>query len=83
VWYRSEGTVSVQSWTRVSRTLLFWAAFVLTRPLGATLGDSLDKPVSEGGLHLSRLYASLALLAFMAICVRVVPQRPAAEGAPA
>lgn len=70
-------------WTRASRTFLFWAAFVLTRPLGATLGDFLDKPVSEGGLHLSRLYASLALLAFMAVCVRLVRQRPAVQGAAA
>jgi uncharacterized membrane-anchored protein len=70
-------------WTRVSRTALFWAAFVLTRPLGATLGDFLDKPVSEGGLHLSRFYASLVLLAFMAGCVHFIPQRPAARGAAA
>ena len=63
--------------TRVSHTLLFWAAFVLTRPLGATLGDFLDKPLSQGGLHLSRLYASLALLGCMTLCVLVVPQRPA------
>jgi uncharacterized membrane-anchored protein len=75
--------VALYFWTRASRTLLFWAAFVLTRPLGATLGDLLDKPVSEGGLHLSRLYASLALLTFMAICVRLVPQRPAAQRAAA
>lgn len=67
-------------WTRISHTLLFWAAFVLTRPLGATVGDFLDKPVSQGGLHLSRLYASLVLLAFMAVCVRLLPQRPAAPG---
>ena len=64
-------------WTRVSRTLLFWLAFVLTRPLGATLGDFLDKPVSQGGLHLSRFYASAALILFMAICMRFVQQRPA------
>lgn len=64
-------------WTRISRTLLFWAAFVLTRPLGATLGDFLDKPIKEGGLHLNRLYASLLLLVFMALCVRFVPQRAA------
>jgi uncharacterized membrane-anchored protein len=68
-------------WTRVSHTLLFWMAFVLTRPLGATLGDFLDKPVSEGGLHLSRLYASAALVVFMAACLRFVPQRPAGKGA--
>jgi uncharacterized membrane-anchored protein len=75
--------VALYYWTSISRTLLFWAAFVLTRPLGATLGDLLDKPVSEGGLHLSRLYASLALLAFMAACVLLIPQRPAAQGAAA
>jgi uncharacterized membrane-anchored protein len=68
-------------WTNVSRTFLFWAAFVLTRPLGATLGDFLDKPLAQGGLNLSRLYASLVLLAFMAVCVRLIPQRPAAPGA--
>ena len=70
-------------WTSVSRTLLFWAAFVLTRPLGATLGDFLDKPLAQGGLNLSRLYASLVLLAFMLVCVKMIPQRPAAPGAAA
>ena len=68
-------------WTRISRTALFWLAFVLTRPLGATLGDLLDKPVSQGGLHLSRLYASVVLVVLMAFCVRVFPQRPAGRGA--
>jgi uncharacterized membrane-anchored protein len=67
-------------WTRVSRTLLFWLAFILTRPLGATVGDFLDKPHSAGGLELSRLYASLALLAFMVLCVWVLPQRAARAG---
>lgn len=67
-------------WTSLSRTLLFWVAFVLTRPLGATLGDFLDKPVAQGGLNLSRLYASVVLLAFMALCLKVIPQRPAAAG---
>jgi uncharacterized membrane-anchored protein len=66
-------------WTRISRTALFWAAFVLTRPLGATLGDFLDKPLSQGGLHLSRFYASAALLLFMTVCVRLLPQRPATK----
>jgi uncharacterized membrane-anchored protein len=65
-------------WTKVSHTLLFWAAFILTRPLGATVGDFLDKPVAQGGLHLSRLYASAALLLFIGACVVVIPQRPAA-----
>jgi uncharacterized membrane-anchored protein len=64
-------------WTRLSRTALFWAAFVLTRPLGATLGDFLDKPASQGGLELSRLYASLALLVFLMSCIAVFPQRAA------
>lgn len=64
-------------WTRVSHTLLFWLAFVLTRPLGATVGDFLDKPHSAGGLELSRLYASLALLAVMVVGVLVLPQRAA------
>ncbi|WP_232519296.1 COG4705 family protein [Caballeronia insecticola] len=53
----------------LSRTLLFWAAFVLTRPLGATLGDFFDKPVAEGGLAVSRLSASLILSAFMLVCL--------------
>ncbi|MCB2071371.1 MAG: hypothetical protein KDF67_18030, partial [Ottowia sp.] len=56
-------------WTRVSRTLLFWAAFVLTRPLGAVVGDFLDKPVTAGGLALSRYSASAALLAFMVAAI--------------
>jgi uncharacterized membrane-anchored protein len=64
-------------WTRLSRTLLFWAAFVLTRPLGATVGDFLDKPTSQGGLQLSRLYASLALLAFLALSLFLFRQGPA------
>ena len=67
-------------WTRVSRTVLFWAAFVLTRPLGATVGDFLDKPLAQGGLQLSRLYASLALVVVMALCVLMFPQRAARAG---
>lgn len=62
-------------WARISHTLLFWMAFILTRPLGATLGDLLDKPVAEGGLHVSRLYASLLLLIFIVACVVLIPQR--------
>lgn len=62
-------------WSKVSRTGLFWAAFVLTRPLGATLGDLLDKPISSGGLALSRFYASALLLAFVVGCVLLIPQR--------
>jgi uncharacterized membrane-anchored protein len=63
--------------SRISRTAIFWAAFILTRPLGATLGDLLDKPISQGGLQISRLYASLILVGFMALCVVLIPQRPA------
>lgn len=63
--------------TRVSRTLLFWLAFVLTRPLGAVVGDWLDKPVAAGGLALSRLGASAALLAFIVALLVLFRQRPA------
>jgi uncharacterized membrane-anchored protein len=62
-------------WTRMSRTALFWAAFVLTRPLGAVVGDFLDKPVHAGGLDLSRYGASAALMAFMIACIIIFPQR--------
>lgn len=55
--------------TRVSKTLLFWAAFVLTRPLGAVVGDFLDKPLSSGGLDLSRFTASIVLLVVILGCV--------------
>ncbi|MEX3952449.1 hypothetical protein AB4Y40_32400 [Paraburkholderia sp. EG287B] len=64
-------------WPRVSRTALFWFAFVLTRPLGATLGDLLDKPVADGGLHFSRFYASALLMIFIVGCIVVLPQRAA------
>jgi len=62
-------------WTKISRTILFWIAFVLTRPLGAVLGDFLDKPLSAGGLALSRYLASAALLAFILACLAIFPQR--------
>ena len=62
-------------YTSVSRTLLFWAAFILTRPLGATVGDFLDKPIANGGLALGRFSASAVLVAFMVACVLVLPQR--------
>jgi uncharacterized membrane-anchored protein len=72
--------------TNVSRVTLFRAAFILTRPLGATVGDFLDKPVSQGGLALSRPLASLVLAIFIIICVFVLPQRagkhPAGEPDP-
>ncbi len=62
---------------KVSPTALFWAAFILTRPLGAVLGDFLDKPVAKGGLELSRYSATAALLAFIAACIIFFPQRAA------
>lgn len=65
--------------SRLSRTALFWAAFILTRPLGAVLGDFLDKPLDHGGLALSRFAASGALFAFMAIAMLVFPQRAASK----
>jgi uncharacterized membrane-anchored protein len=63
-------------WTRVSRTALFWAAFILTRPLGATVGDFLDKPRSHGGLDMSRPLASAIIGAFLLGCLLLLPQRP-------
>lgn len=62
---------------KASPTLLFWAAFILSRPLGAVLGDFLDKPLAQGGLALSRTSATLALLGFIVICIAAVPQRAA------
>lgn len=61
-------------WTTLSRALLFWAAFILTRPLGAVLGDFLDKPHAQGGLALSRYSASAVLLLVIVGCVRAFPQ---------
>ncbi|MCJ2071762.1 hypothetical protein MKK75_23670 [Methylobacterium sp. J-030] len=61
--------------TQVSRVLLFWAAFILTRPLGATVGDFIDKPVAEGGLNLSRPLASAVLATLIAAAVVLLPQR--------
>jgi uncharacterized membrane-anchored protein len=62
-------------WTGISRTLLFWGAFILTRPLGATLGDLLDKPLEDGGLAISRFYATAILAAVILACVVFLPQR--------
>jgi uncharacterized membrane-anchored protein len=61
--------------TSLSRTLLFWAAFILTRPLGATLGDWLDRPLDNGGLAFSRFYATAILAAVIIACVALLPQR--------
>ena len=63
--------------TNISRTLLFWAAFILTRPLGATLGDLLDKPLDDGGLAFSRFYASAILAAIIIACVAFFRNAPA------
>ncbi len=62
-------------YTNVSRTLLFWSAFILTRPLGATVGDLLDKPVANGGFALSRFYASALLAAFIIAGIVFLPRR--------
>ncbi|MCH7305303.1 MULTISPECIES: hypothetical protein [Acinetobacter] len=64
-------------WTKISRTFLFWSAFVLTRPLGAVLGDFLDKPLDHGGLDLSRFGASFVLLAFILVCLVFFKSKPA------
>jgi uncharacterized membrane-anchored protein len=69
------GVVGLYRWSSVSRVLLFWAAFILTRPLGATVGDFLDKPVADGGLALSRPIASAVIAFVIVICLLVLPQR--------
>jgi uncharacterized membrane-anchored protein len=63
--------------TKISRTWLFWSAFIVTRPLGAVVGDFLDKPLSNGGLALSRYSASAALLIIIVMCIAFFPQKPA------
>ena len=65
--------------TSISRTALFWAAFVLTRPLGAVVGDFLDKPLASGGLALNRYSASATLLAFVMGCILLFPQRASSK----
>ena len=62
-------------WTKISRTALFWAAFILTRPLGAVVGDFLDKPIAKGGLDLSRYSASATLIVIIVACILLFPQR--------
>lgn len=69
-------------WTEISRVFLFWAAFILTRPLGATVGDFLDKPMNHGGLALSRPLATAAILAAIVVLVLVLPQRPGRHPGP-
>ncbi len=72
------GIAGLYYWTKISRTGLFWAAFILTRPLGAVVGDFLDKPISKGGLELSRYSASAALIVVIVICI-VLFKHKAAE----
>lgn len=66
-------------WTHVSRVLLFWAAFILTRPLGATVGDFFDKPLDQGGLNVSRPLATAIIGVFIIVCILVIPQRAGAH----
>lgn len=66
-------------WTRVSRARLFWAAFILTRPLGAAVGDFLDKPVAKGGLDFSQPLASAVLAAGIVVLILALPQRAGAH----
>jgi uncharacterized membrane-anchored protein len=67
-------------WTKISHTILFWAAFILTRPLGAVVGDYMDKPIAQGGLALSRYSASAALLVFIIACLFIFKHRAAKQG---
>jgi uncharacterized membrane-anchored protein len=67
----------------VNRVFLFWAAFILTRPLGATVGDFLDKPVAAGGLDLSRPIASAVLAIAIILLILILPQRPGGHPAQA
>ena len=70
---------AVYFWTNISRTALFWAAFILTRPLGAVVGDFLDKPINAGGLALSRYLASASLIVLIIGCILIFPQQAAKE----
>ncbi|MDP9097148.1 MAG: hypothetical protein M3N26_11465, partial [Pseudomonadota bacterium] len=67
--------------TSLSRPILFWAAFILTRPLGATVGDFLDKPIANGGLNLDRTLASALLGAAVIALVSFLPQRAGGHSA--
>lgn len=70
------GVAALYYGTKISRTALFWIAFILTRPLGATVGDFLDKPLSHGGLELSRPIASAVLAIVIIVLILLLPQRP-------
>ena len=72
-------TALLYYFTSISRVTLFWAAFILTRPLGAVVGDFLDKPIAKGGLALSRYTASLALLVVIIVLILIFPQRPTSK----
>lgn len=72
-------TALLYYFTGISRAVLFWAAFILTRPLGAVVGDFLDKPGANGGLALSRYTSSLALLAVIVVLIVLFPQKPASR----
>ena len=69
------GLAALYFWTSISRVLLFWGAFILTRPLGAAVGDFLDKPIDHGGLDFSRPLASLVLALVILVLILVLPQR--------
>ncbi len=72
--------------TPISRVFLFWSAFILTRPLGATVGDLLDKPLNHGGMNINRITASIVLAVLMIVCILIFPQkagRHPGEGSPA
>jgi uncharacterized membrane-anchored protein len=71
------GIAAAYRWTKISHTVLFWAAFILTRPLGAVAGDFLDKPTSNGGLALSRYTASAVLIVAMAFFIFAFSHKPA------
>lgn len=77
------GLLALYLGTRVSRVGLFWAAFILTRPLGAAVGDFLDKPIAKGGLDFSRPLASAVLAAAILFCIMLFPRRAARHGAAA
>src|SRR6478672_7831228 len=72
-------TALLYYFTSISRVILFWAAFILTRPLGAVVGDFLDKPIAKGGLALSRYTASLALVVVIVALILILPQKPASK----
>jgi uncharacterized membrane-anchored protein len=75
-------TAAAYFWTKLSREWLFWIAFILTRPLGATVGDFLDKPVDHGGLAMSRPIATAVIAALMIVCIFLFRQHPARDDGP-